>query len=310
MDCISYAGSGFFGKMTPDRDNEKNTPGKDMKMNKKCNRITIISLALMVFLAAAWAKDEAASQWVDSPIRVDGMEQDWTADNLINFKKFNVDYGFKNDGDYLYSVFIFRDPEYLSSISQTGMTLWLNSEGKKKKDYGIRFQQLAVSADTYIQLLENQGGALTETQKQQIRSKKQHFVPNVFIVNKDEEAIRASAEYKPAVFKTASYQDRIVYEFAVPLERPEETAFGIGAQPGQAIKLAYEWGGMTEEMKQARLSRMGRMSTRAGSSAGGVGNMTAERRVSSRSAEMAALRRNAPKQYCVWMDVTIAENNQ
>lgn len=276
-------------------------------MKHHVSRIIIMGLAVVILLPAVWAKDEAASQWINTPIQVDGLEQEWAADDLINQKKLSVDYGFKNDGSYLYSVFIFNDLEYLSTIGQTGMTLWLNPEGKKKKNYGIRFQQLAVPAEKYIQLLENQGGALTDIQKQQIRAKPQHLVPNVFIINKDEETIRPSAEHKPAVFKSARYEDRIVYEFAVPLEKPADNAFGIGTQPGQSFKMAFEWGGMTEEMKQARLSRMAQMSTRGGSSAGGVGDMTSERRVSSGSAEMASLRRNAPKQYCVWVDVATAE---
>jgi bisphosphoglycerate-dependent phosphoglycerate mutase len=269
--------------------------------------IIMISLALMISSPAAWARDEAVSLWVEAPIQVDGSEQDWAVESLINEKKYSVDYGFKNDGDYLYSVFIFHDPEYLSTIQQTGMTLWLNAEGKKKKHHGIRFRQLAIPAEKYIELIESQGGALTEIQKQQIRSKKQHVVPNVFIVNKDEEFIRPDEEYKLAVFNSTQSQDRIVYEFAVPLEKPADDAFGIGVQPGQSIKVAFEWGGMTEEMKQARLSRMGQMSTRGGASAGGVGDMTSERQVNSGSADMASIRRNAPKQYCLWVDVVIAE---
>lgn len=270
--------------------------------------IMIIGLSFLFLSSAVWAADDAVSTWADTPVQVDGMEQEWAAENLINMKKYGADYGFKNDGNFLYSIFIFKDSEYLSSIQQTGMTIWLNAEGKKKKDYGIRFQQLALPPEKYIELLEARGGALTDIQKQQIRAKKQHYVPNVFIVNKDEEAVRANAEYKPAVFNMAQYEDRLVYEFAVPLEKPEENAFGIGTQPGQSIKVGFEWGGMTEEMKEARLSRMGQMSTRAGASAGGVGNMTAERRVNSGSADMASLRRNAPKQYSFWVDVTTAGN--
>jgi len=256
----------------------------------------------------ALAKEEAVSGWIDTPVKIDGSEQDWAEENLIHFKKFDVDYAFKNDGNYLFSVFIFRDPEYLSSIRQTGMTLWLNPEGKKKKYYGIRFQQLILTAEKYIQLLESQQGSLTEQQKQQIRSKKQYSVPNIFIVDKDGKAVNASAESKAAAFRTAQYQDRVVYEFAVPIARPSDTSFGIGAQPGQSVKVAFEWGGMTEQMKQARLSRMGQMSTRAGSSAGNVGDVRGERRVRSGSSSLAALRRNAPKQYCLWVDVALAES--
>ncbi|MFO7866037.1 MAG: hypothetical protein R6V02_04400 [Candidatus Aminicenantes bacterium] len=277
-------------------------------MIKKCGlKILTLSLMMVVCLSPVWAKDEAVSQWIDVPIQVDGSDEDWAEENLMNFKKYSVDYGFKNNGDYLFSVFIFHDPEYLSSIQQTGMTLWLNPEGKKKKQYGIRFQKLNLTAEQYIQVLESQQGALTDMLKQKIMSEPKHIIHNVFIVNKNEDIIQPSAEFKPALFRSGRHDDRVVYEFAVPLARPAENAFGTGAQPGQSMKVAFEWGGMTEEMKQARLARIAESSTRADASAGGVGDVTAERRVQSRSADMASLRRNAPKQYSFWVDVVLAE---
>jgi hypothetical protein len=48
----------------------------------------------------------------------------------------------------------------------------------------------------------------------------------------------------------------VVYEFAVPLARPSDTAAGVGAGPGQTVAVGFAWGGETEAMRKAAAKRL------------------------------------------------------
>ena len=44
-----------------------------------------------------------------------------------------------------------------------------------------------------------------------------------------------------------------MYEFRVPLTRTNQPG-GVGAEPGQTIRLGFDWGGLTAEMKRAMMA--------------------------------------------------------
>jgi hypothetical protein len=223
-------------------------------------------------------------------------------------KKTKVDYAFRNDSDNLYVLFMFKEPrKFMSTITYTGMTLWLNTEGKKKKYYGIKFSTKRVSADNYISILEKMSGPLPEEKKKQIKSKPIYRVFHNEVIDK---------KGKPAPITTGSTaplfnyggKKTIMYEFRIPLKRDEEQPVGIGTEPGKTIKIGFEWGGLTKELRDQRLAGQLDSST-AGRTQGGTGNFgKSERRAvgGSRLDSLTSVRRNA-KKYTFWADVKLAE---
>ena len=81
------------------------------------------------------------SRWQKSPLKIDGDISDWLAPSFHAEKSVQVDYAFGNDAENLYLIFVFKDQKYLSSLAQTGFTVWFNDQGKKKKTLGVRFQK-------------------------------------------------------------------------------------------------------------------------------------------------------------------------
>ena len=79
-------------------------------------------------------KEMISSRWASNQINIDGRSDDWKDEAFHFEKKLGVDYSFKNDAENLFILFVFKDPRYLSSINDTGMTIWFNLEGKKKKN--------------------------------------------------------------------------------------------------------------------------------------------------------------------------------
>ncbi|MBD3414788.1 MAG: hypothetical protein GF421_10205 [Candidatus Aminicenantes bacterium] len=283
---------------------------------KKTVKTAFLFLMMISISLSGFAKEDLfQSKWIQEKIMMDGSDEDWAPEMKQTYKKFGVEYAFKNNQNYLLALFVFKDPEYLTSVKESGFMVWFNTEGKKKKRYGIRFWTMKLTADQYIELVERQQGELSEDQKSDIRVKKTYSIPDIKVTNKDAKTkLKQKVKVKPAAFDSQEFEDRIVYEFAIPLERAYDRVAGVGTTPGETIKVGFEWGGITEEMKEQRAKLAAAMAAKARDE-GATSSLTGERRVSdrmsgsSRSASSFArtMRGSTPPQYNFWVDVKLAE---
>jgi hypothetical protein len=271
-------------------------------------KIFLLFLFILNFSLLSFSKKEIiVSKWVDFPLTIDGSNKEWNVDVLNFEKKVDVNYAFRNDAENLYVLFIFNDPKYLSSIGATGITFWFNTEGKKKKNYGLTCFKKQVSADVFISILEQQRGALSEEEKNHIRANPRYFLHSIKVVGKKSASISAQAdseEANVALFRSLRQEKTVMYEFAVPLKRLTGQVQGIGTEPGQIVKIGFEWGGLTEEMKKARAEGHeipGTDPMRKGESADAW-----SKRSSGFSERSSGGRR--PVQYSFWVDVQLAKN--
>jgi len=263
---------------------------------------------ILVFLSQGFSKDKIiTSNWIASALTIDGSNEEWGDDALSLEKKVDVNYAFKNDAENLYVFFIFNDPKYLSSVNATGMTLWFNTEGKKKKNYGLTFIKKQVSADIFISILEKQKGALSEEEKNNIRANPRYFLHNTKVVGKESESTSQQAdseEANVAMFRSMRQEKMVMYEFAVPLRRITELAHGVGTEPGKTVKVGFEWGGLTDEMIETRAERHrvpGTDAMRRGESADSWATRATGYSQDSRTGQ-------TPKQYSFWVDVQLAKS--
>jgi len=269
--------------------------------------IFFLCFMTLTFYVSGVSKDiKIDSIWASSPVKIDGLNSEWEGDTLAFEKKVKVNYAFRNDAENLYVLFIFNAPEFMSSIRQTGMTVWLNAEGEKKKDYGIKFNMQMIAADVYISLLEKKMGPLPEEKKKEIKARPAYpLFKNEVIDKKGEDFVISSGPSAP-VFNSKQGKNMTVYEFRIPLKKGEGQPVGIGADPGKNIKVGFEWGGMTKEMREERMKQLGASSAKA-REGGATGSLTAERRAGGDSAPLSSIRRGA-KKYSFWTDVSLAQN--
>ena len=268
-----------------------------------------IILAAFLLCPAVLSKDlNVSSVWTPIPLEIDGKSTDWAGDVLNTEERLSLDLGFRNDNDFLYILFKFKDPKYLSSIGETGLTVYFNTEGKKKKEYGIKFIRQQVPAEAFIKILEGQRGALTEEQKQEVRSRETYSIRLYKILEKGKELDipRDIEQTHSASFRVAQESQAAVYELAIPLEKSAGKPTGIGAEPGKRIKIGFEWGGLTPERRAMLMNRVGDQSAAAGAG-GATGDLTQERNVSDGGADISSIGRMAPKKYSLWMDLELAK---
>lgn len=275
-----------------------------MRKTQFANTVLLLSMILIISLTS-FSKDKAfRSQWAAEPVKIDGISNDWAKVALANEKKVKVDYAFQNDAENLYILFIFKDPKYLSSIGSTGITVWLNSEGKKDKDFGIRFIQNQVSAEELITRLEKEKGPLPEDEKKKIRDNPSYLINDTEIINKEDEPgsqPSESSETKPAVFRVMKQQNALVLEFAISFEKKPEEAPEMIRESGKNLKVGFEWGGMTKEMK-AEVMRRSAALERSRTSGGDAADNRASGGAES-TGPMGLL--SGPKEYSFWVDVIL-----
>jgi hypothetical protein len=271
----------------------------DMKRFRFYVGLIQIFALLFVLPALLSAAEIIPSKWASPPPNVDGQIEEWQGDTMNAQKNLGVEYALRNDGKDLYILLVFNDPKYLSSIEMTGLTLYANASGKKDKDFAVRYIRKTVSGEQLVAYMEKQGKPLSEERKSEIIDKPQFVVFEATAINKKGEEIFPSGltpDMDLPGFRYGRQQNQIVYEMRIPLCSRDYHPTGIGAEPGKVIKLGFEWGGMTAEMRAAMRSPGGGMPGTDMTSESTTG------RYDNRVPDVTG----GPKKYSFWVDVKLA----
>jgi len=287
---------------------------------KKVFHGALVIITVCMIWGWALSKDVVKSSWTAVPPAIDGVSSDWTGAAFLTEKGVKADYAFMNDGDFLYVLLTFKDPKYLSNIEATGINIYFNTEDKKKTDRGIRFFKRKVTGDEVIAIMEKRGEPLTEQDRASLQGSKIFYLYDWEPLGKNKE-VPSQVPLPPGipvynpVFKAKMSENVWTYEFRIPLVKSETQPLGIGAGAGQAIKIGFEWGGMTEEMKKAAAKRggtppsvIGANDTAAGLAGGGGGGGGGGTRSGMPGGGAPQGGGGSPKQYDFWLDVQLAAN--
>jgi hypothetical protein len=224
-----------------------------MKTKRYVPLLLLVSLALPFAATARTAQVE--SRWQTSPLKIDGDIGDWLSPAFQVEKGVQVHYAFCNDADNLYLIFIFKDPKYLSSLNRTGLTVWFNEAGRKKKQQGLRFEKMTLSTAALIAVMEKKSGPLSEEKKKEMLSKPAYVINQFMAVDKDGQDETERVFPKPPLpeFTSLEASGRLSYEFCVPIGPGN----GLNLVPGKNVMVGFEWGGATKEMRRALMQRGG-----------------------------------------------------
>jgi len=269
-----------------------------------------ILIAVLVAAVPYFAKDKIIeSKWTAMPLQIDGQTAEWAQDVLETSKSEQVSYAFKNDANYLYVLFIFNESKTMSSISATGMTFWINTEGKEKKNYGMRFYPRTITGEMLVKEMEKQGETIAEERKQELLKSKSPF--RLFAcdaVNKKGDVIPHPGKGM-ATFRTGRVGTNTVYEFVIPVTFINDPASKTPFDVAKPFKVGFEWGGMTEEMKKAQAANIGDQGVAARASESNLESQITEGEGRGFNAPDASLTgmRSKFKRYEMWIDLKIAQ---
>ena len=287
-----------------------------MKNTVLVKTLLLFSLIMTVSFLGFSKEIKLDSSWNVAPVKIGSFNNDWVGEALSFQKKVKVDYAFKNDTENIYVLFIFKDSKYMSSIKNTGMTIWFNREGKKKKKYGIKFTEKKISPYELISFLEKQQGFIPEEKKNEIRSKPNYFMLSSEVINKNNKSKspdEVNDKTRTAWFRMKEQQGMVAYEFSIPLEMVSEIDQGIGIGPGKSIKVGFEWGGMTKEMKMAMnrdadIANLPQTCATSSSCEPPLDSKDHSKKGTWTNDSRPGSRPRGPKKYCFWVNVQLAKN--
>jgi hypothetical protein len=210
------------------------------------------------------------SRWASQAAKIDGLDDDWKEARFAVDEGSKAEYAVRNDGDNLFVIVIFRSPLAATTIDFTGLKVFFDLDGKKKKSLGLRFFRKEVTGDQLIAAMEKRGEALPEARKAEMLGGKRYSLYECEVIH-PKNALTPSGQAAaalPPAFRSAVHGRVLAYELRIPLSRTNQPG-GIGALPGQSVTLGFEWGGMTREIIRDTVGVRAAMGSRAGSRDGG-----------------------------------------
>lgn len=214
-----------------------------------------IVISLIGFsLISGCGGDKIENQWLDQEIAIDGKYEDWEGINQNILEDLNIVVGMANDETNLYLMFRMNDERMARRIRMMGVTIWLNKEGKKKKDYGVCY-----TGSTDLHISDRPGLRPTDERSTQMEERMEKMrerlgkdlprAGRIMIIQGDEKTERDESSFDgPAAGST--YQNGVFcYEFKLPIP--------ISTELGKKLKLGLELGGISDEDRKAMMQEMG-----------------------------------------------------
>jgi hypothetical protein len=239
--------------------------------------LVFLTSAWLILLAGCKKTQEVQTHWSAGPVKVDGEITEWNDIPTNYFEESGVGLGLCNDTEKLYILFRFNNAQWAQAIRMSGLTLWLDNSGKKKKDFGIRYTG-GPSLPDQEKLGGPSGGfqeSLTPEQQQRLAEMEREMADKITFIDKKgnrETTLGTDGSGGPAVCFD-SLGGIYAYEISIPLQKGDAFDCAIGAKPGQTVCLGLEWGGMGDRQRMRQGMGGGMGPPPGGGPPGGGGGM-------------------------------------
>lgn len=260
-----------------------------------------------IFVLIGCHGKEIKNQWAPQNLSIDGKSEEWENVPLTYAEKTNMAMGLTNDSENLFVMFRLNDMEMARRIQMMGVTVWLNKDEKKEKDYGINYRGSA-EMQREMRSREMPNDRDDVMGQERMRPKMERFSADLpdfgkirIIENKEERDIPENNLIGPAAASGLS-SGYYCYEFRMPIP--------INVELGKKIKVGLELGGLSNENKEKMRGDMesgGRSG--GGRSGGGMGGGRGGMRGGGRPGGMLQPGSGLEKQE-LWFDVVLATRNQ
>ena len=177
----------------------------------------------------------------DPAIQVDGYRRDWEG-NLTRVGDRDVFAGFHRDGDALYVAIVSQDPGFDARVFRSGLTVWFDTAGQRRRARGIRFP--VFGSDARERLRADTAGGRPDRERL-LRAAGSDFV----VVGEDGEESLLSPGEAPGV-EVAAAIDRglFTWELRLPLERAGGPVHALPAGPRDTISVGLQAAGDQGEL--------------------------------------------------------------
>ena len=196
-----------------------NTP-----MNKSLNCMACAGLVQIVFITLSYAQNKTPENTLQPPpagIAIDGDIKEW-GDSLryYNAEK-KINYSLANDGENLYMAIRLNDYNDQLRVLTAGLTLGVDTRGKKKETFSITFPLGANANSLHIGIKRQDNGDLTPDDRDELAQAKLTTLREIKMTGfKDieDEMITTSNTYGIKADFNFDKDGYLVCEAAIPLK--------------------------------------------------------------------------------------------
>ena len=227
-----------------------------------CTLLSAIVLLAVVALSGCSSTLELTSRWTNHELKVDGTGTEWNdATTLIPGPQVLV--GIKNDRENLYVCL--RTSNRITQVQMLalGTTVWIDTEGKKNKTFGIQFPVSGLIQGRRFPSQQN-----PEELRRLIDAAQRQF--EILGPGKDERRRIADKQEKGLDVHLGFADGTLTYELKIPLHKTPEHAYAVGADPSKLLTIGLETGDYSDAMR-AQLSGSSRPAGGSGGGRGGRG---------------------------------------
>ena len=227
-----------------------------------CTLLSAIVLLAVVTLSGCSSTLELTSRWTNHELKVDGTGTEWNdATTLIPGPQVLV--GIKNDRENLYVCL--RTSNRITQVQMLalGTTVWIDTEGKKNKTFGIQFPVSGLIQGRRFPSQQNpeELRRLIDAAQRQFESLGPGKGEHRRIADKQEKGLDVHLGFADGT---------LTYELKIPLHKTAEHAYAVGADPSKPLTIGLETGDYSDAMR-AQLSGSSRPAGGSGGGRGGRG---------------------------------------
>ncbi|MBK6680211.1 MAG: hypothetical protein IPG53_09365 [Ignavibacteriales bacterium] len=200
----------------------------------------LIILAGSLTLTSCASVQNVTSSPTNEAVVVDGMRNDWMG-RLTQIEDDNIAFGFKNDDKSLYILVVTANRQNIMKILNTGLTLWINSEGGE--ELGFRYPLKPLPED--LREIRGFGDGKKDQQQDPMDfiSALKRINNQIQVITKDEYPIytadAAIGKYIKGNFNMSEGQ--FVIELQIPL-KGDDVSDRLFQSPSKTISLNFETG--------------------------------------------------------------------
>ncbi len=176
--------------------------------------VSSLVLSLVIVVTAPLAAAHMGARWADAPLTIDGDAGEWRDLVFTYFDEDNSAIGLMNDSMNLYLVVLSRDEATIRQMETRGLTVWISPDGKKKKEYGLRYR--GGMSRSRADKREDRGSGMRDERREQMLEEQARLRKLIEVfASKTTTEIPVTGECGPKA-AAAFGNDVYSYEFQIP----------------------------------------------------------------------------------------------
>lgn len=240
---------------------------KEDFMQRYYRGLLLTGICCLLFLIAGCNETEIRSIW-RQPNQNNLTTISDDSRPMIYFDEQKIGVGFQNDADNLYIFLKTGDRATMGKVMRGGLTIWLDSKGKKNKVFGIHYP-LGFQGSGHF--MRSEWSSTDTSNERRPRFTARMDTLEILGPSKDERH-RISRENEFGLMAAFSdSMDRMTYELTIPLKATIESPYAIATKPGDVIGIGFETAKIDMPKMSSPPDSGGRMPGGGGHEPGGGG---------------------------------------